>query len=408
MLSDAAQPAPRRAGRGPAHRRRRARRCCWRAPATETLAAGDERARPALPRPARALGHRPAGGARRAGPGRRRPPRHQARQPRRPGGPRATGPSTWCCSTSPWPARAAGAVRAGTPPYLDPFLGTDGRDRYDSAAERYAAAVVLFEMATGAHARLRRRRCPTRRRSADEADDHSRPCSTRRSPTAMVDFFRRALARDVADRHHTAAEMLRGLAARSSGRPRPRTPDDAGRTHRRRDRRTPRSREAGLSARALSALEPLARADRRRPGRGRPGRLSRLGGVAEPTRKEVKERRQAVAEQFGAAVRRGRALAADCADARAARAAATRPTCCCRRRSRAAAAATGRRWLSLILGVTGGVGRVRHPGAAGRPAARAGQRGPGQPAARRAAGDLGRDEPTRELLDGLGARSTSG
>ena len=43
----------------------------------------------------------------------------------------------------------ASAISAGTPPYLDPFL-TGPRNRYDSAAERYAAAVVLFEMATGA------------------------------------------------------------------------------------------------------------------------------------------------------------------------------------------------------------------------------------------------------------------
>src|SRR5450432_1944216 len=44
----------------------------------------------------------------------------------------------------------ATAVTAGTPPYLDPFLDDAGRGRYDSAAERYSAAVVLFEMATGA------------------------------------------------------------------------------------------------------------------------------------------------------------------------------------------------------------------------------------------------------------------
>ena len=43
----------------------------------------------------------------------------------------------------------ATAVTAGTPPYLDPFLDAPDRGRYDSAAERYSAAVVLFEMATG-------------------------------------------------------------------------------------------------------------------------------------------------------------------------------------------------------------------------------------------------------------------
>jgi serine/threonine protein kinase len=42
----------------------------------------------------------------------------------------------------------AAAVTAGTPPYLDPFLDSPERGRFDSAAERYSAAVVLFEMAT--------------------------------------------------------------------------------------------------------------------------------------------------------------------------------------------------------------------------------------------------------------------
>src|SRR5207244_6025776 len=47
-------------------------------------------------------------------------------------------------------ARAsASSISAGTPPYLDPFLGTGARQHWDSAAERYAAAVTLFEMATG-------------------------------------------------------------------------------------------------------------------------------------------------------------------------------------------------------------------------------------------------------------------
>ncbi|MFC7648646.1 NERD domain-containing protein [Streptosporangium lutulentum] len=37
----------------------------------------------------------------------------------------------------------------GTPPYLDPFFDPIHRPRYDAAAERYAVAVTLYEMATG-------------------------------------------------------------------------------------------------------------------------------------------------------------------------------------------------------------------------------------------------------------------
>jgi len=40
-------------------------------------------------------------------------------------------------------------IRAGTPPYLDPFLADRKPKAWDLAAERYAAAVTLYEMATG-------------------------------------------------------------------------------------------------------------------------------------------------------------------------------------------------------------------------------------------------------------------
>lgn len=44
---------------------------------------------------------------------------------------------------------SADDLGAGTPPYLDPFLTDPGRGRYDLAAERYAAAVTMHEIATG-------------------------------------------------------------------------------------------------------------------------------------------------------------------------------------------------------------------------------------------------------------------
>ncbi len=72
-------------------------------------------------------------------------PRHQARQPRRAHPPQAR-PSLILFDFS-----LAGAptsdVHAGTRGYRDPFLGTDRRPGYDEAAERYAAAVTLHEMA---------------------------------------------------------------------------------------------------------------------------------------------------------------------------------------------------------------------------------------------------------------------
>ncbi len=104
-------------------------------------------------------------------------------------------------------SRASGAaLTVGTPPYLDPFLGDPGRDRFDSAAERYSAAVTLFEMAAG--------------RPPEYGDGKSRPDTIPDEATVepgmfdpsvaelLAAFFRRALARRADERHHTAGEML--------------------------------------------------------------------------------------------------------------------------------------------------------------------------------------------------------
>src|SRR5262249_60612984 len=42
-----------------------------------------------------------------------------------------------------------GNIRAGTPPYLDPFLRRRTPPRWDLYAERFAIAMTLYEMATG-------------------------------------------------------------------------------------------------------------------------------------------------------------------------------------------------------------------------------------------------------------------
>ena len=61
----------------------------------------------------------------------------------------ATAVGTLCCSTSPLSNEPLDRVRSGTHGYLDPFLGHGGRLQFDSAAERFAVAATLFEMATG-------------------------------------------------------------------------------------------------------------------------------------------------------------------------------------------------------------------------------------------------------------------
>jgi serine/threonine protein kinase len=98
------------------------------------------------------------------------------------------------------------AIDAGTPPYLDPFLKGVGRQRWDLSAERFAAAMTLYELATG--------QLPT------WGDGNTDPHHT--SVEVTIDdqlfepsvaeqlgaFFKRALARDSAERFDSAEEML--------------------------------------------------------------------------------------------------------------------------------------------------------------------------------------------------------
>ena len=202
---------------------------------------------------------------------------------------------------------ASTALQAGTPPYLDPFLDSSGRGRFDSAAERYSAAVVLFEMATGG--------TPVYRDPlADPASvpDEATVAAEMFDPSvaaAMVPFFTSALARDVGRRHDTAAQMLAAWHAAFA--PVPKTvPDDADERAAAAHPSTPLT-GAGLSARALSALEPFGVATVADVVALDPVRLNRLSGVAEPTRREVKDRARQWRERLaGAVTGRGHAPAA--------------------------------------------------------------------------------------------------
>jgi serine/threonine protein kinase len=96
-------------------------------------------------------------------------------------------------------------IEAGTPGYLDPFLGSASRQVYDAHAERYAVAVTLHEMASG--------ELPAWGDSKTEIQFTEGP------PTlaveafdpairdGLVDFFHTALHRDAKKRYHSLKEM---------------------------------------------------------------------------------------------------------------------------------------------------------------------------------------------------------
>lgn len=106
-------------------------------------------------------------------------------------------------------------IRAGTPPYLDPFLAERKPPRWDPYAERFAAAVTLYEMATG--------QLPTwgdGRSHPGLVDDEVSLDVELLDPSVRDDlarFFRKALARDYRARHDNAEEMRRAWARAFEG-----------------------------------------------------------------------------------------------------------------------------------------------------------------------------------------------
>lgn len=99
------------------------------------------------------------------------------------------------------------SIGAGTPDYIDPFLKTLKPPRWDQSAERYAAALTLYEMATG-----------TLPRWGDGKSDPGLDPEVklelepeRFDPAlreTLSEFFEKALHRNRADRFDNAEEML--------------------------------------------------------------------------------------------------------------------------------------------------------------------------------------------------------
>ncbi|MEV4238015.1 BREX system serine/threonine kinase PglW [Nocardia sp. NPDC049737] len=148
-------------------------------------------------------------------------------------------------------------IEAGTPPYLDPFLGLTGSRRtYDTAAERYGAAVVLFEMATGNAPQYG----PDPQANPATVDDDV-TLAPEMFEAAVAEslsrFFASALSRDSTARPDTAEDMLRAWRAvftELDAAPAPSGTADAAATA----TVITALSHAGLSPRAVSALAAIS------------------------------------------------------------------------------------------------------------------------------------------------------
>jgi len=177
-------------------------------------------------------------------------------------------------------------VRVGTPPYLEPFLQL--RNRWDTASERYSAAVILYEMATGTTPRWGDGQSAPHVVDAEahiEADLFDAPIRE-----DLNNFFLRCFRRDPRRRFDNAADML--LAWRNAFH---RAGDGDGRVH------DPSVQEEalrslspdtlvsqlGLSTRAQNTLDRLSVLTAQELAAQPPGRFSNLRGVGNKTRREV-------------------------------------------------------------------------------------------------------------------------
>ena len=149
-------------------------------------------------------------------------------------------------------------ILAGTRNYLDPFLQTRNPPRWDTHAERFAAAVTLHQMAAGSLPRW--------------GDGRSEPAVLDREATidadafepaireGMTAFFRKALRRDYRARFDNAEEMLRAWRQLFLAAARPETD-----TRYRGPSATPRFTSGGLPP-GGAAPRPIRTTRVRRPG----------------------------------------------------------------------------------------------------------------------------------------------
>lgn len=98
-------------------------------------------------------------------------------------------------------------IEAGTPPYLEPFLGGDRT--FDLAAERYAVAVTLHEMATGESPRWGDGRSDPAVLPGDVVASLLVEALDDTLRDRLVEFLARSLRRNPAERFDTAEDMLR-------------------------------------------------------------------------------------------------------------------------------------------------------------------------------------------------------
>lgn len=195
----------------------------------------------------------------------------------------------------------ADQLQVGTHPYLDPFLGVKfKRTHWDLAGDRFAAAMVLHEMAAGTLPYWGSRTTDPRFTDAEVTVD--RDAFPREIAGSLTELLQRALARNAADRFDTADDMQRAWTRifQQLDQPAedPAAKADAAELRARATRATPVV-ALGLSARAANLLErqnALTVADFLALA---PLAINTARGVGIDTRRELVEAQRDLRERLG-------------------------------------------------------------------------------------------------------------
>ncbi len=193
-------------------------------------------------------------------------------------------------------------IRAGTVGYLEPLLTLRKPPRWDLHAERYAAAVTLYELATGVLPKWGDGTTdPSHSNCEMTIDAELFDASLRDS---LTEFFQKAFRRDPRQRFDNAEEMLRAWRECFEGIEAPGTLSDHENESELRklladaDFDTPIS-ELGLGTRATNALDRANILTVRDLLTTSPRLLSRLRGVGNLTRREISTAVKILRKQLG-------------------------------------------------------------------------------------------------------------
>jgi len=194
-------------------------------------------------------------------------------------------------------------IRAGTGPYIDPFLALRKPARWDLHAERWSAAVTLYEMTTATPPKFGDGRTDPALLDVEATlETDLFPAQIR---PQLRDFFQQALRRDPAKRFDNAELMLRAWRKVFATVDAPAVPSDDGRgvdfAASVAEAQLDSPLELlGLSNRAVNALERVSVATVRDLLRLPIPQISHMRGVGNKTRRELLELLKLLAAKFPA------------------------------------------------------------------------------------------------------------